>query len=149
MTGGTFTTTIQAPPEKVWAVVADVGTHASWSPKMYAMEWTGGEPNQVGSTFHSSGWIPGNKHNENDVVITERVEPTRFAFSATDPQGVFVNVWDLRPGANGGTEVAFTLTFPKMHGVVAVMAPILFALSGKRDIRARMTKLKRTVESQA
>src|SRR5439155_26408348 len=64
MPGGTFTTTIQAPPEKVWAVVADIGTHASWSPKAYSMEWTSGEPNQVGSTFHSVGWIPGNKHNE-------------------------------------------------------------------------------------
>ena len=149
MTGGTFTTTIQAPPEQVWAVVANVGTHASWSPKPYTMEWTGGESNQVGATFHSSGWVPGNKHNENDVEITERVEPTRFAFNATDPQGVFVNEWDLRPDGNGGTEVAFTLTFPKMHGVVAVMAPILFPLTGKRDIRARMTKLKQTVESQA
>jgi hypothetical protein len=81
-------------------------------------------------------------------VITERVEPTRFTYNATDPQGVFVNVWDLRPGNNGGTEVAFTLTFPKMHGVAAVMAPILFPLTGKRDIQARMTKLKQTVESQ-
>jgi hypothetical protein len=32
MTGGTFTTTIQMAPEKVWAVVADFGTHASWCP---------------------------------------------------------------------------------------------------------------------
>ena len=149
MVGGTFTTTIQAPPEKVWAVVADLGTHASWSPKAYTMEWTGGEPNQVGSTFHSVGWVPGNKHNENDVEITERVEPTRFAFKAKDPQGVFVNEWDLRPAGNGDTEVAFTLTFPKMHGVAAVMAPILFPLTGKRDIRQRMTKLKQAVESRA
>jgi uncharacterized protein YndB with AHSA1/START domain len=149
MTGGTFATRIQAPPEKVWAVVANIGTHASWSPKPYTMEWTGGESNQVGSTFHSSGWIPGNKHNENDVEITERVEPTRFAFNAKDPVGVFVNTWDLRPAANGGTEVAFTLTFPDMHGVAAVAAPILFPLTGKRDIRERMSKLKQTVESRA
>ena len=149
MLGGTFATTIQAPPEKVWAVVADLGTHASWSPKTYSMEWTGGEANQVGSTFHSVGWVPGNKHNENDVEITERVEPTRFAFNAKDAVGVFVNTWDLRPAANGGTEVAFTLTFPKLHGVAGVMAPILFPLTGKRDIRERMTKLKQTVESRA
>jgi uncharacterized protein YndB with AHSA1/START domain len=149
MPGGTFTTTIQAPPEKVWAVVADLGTHASWSPKAYTMEWTGGEANKVGSTFHSVGWVPGNKHNENDVEITERVEPTRFVFNAKDPVGTFVNAWDLRPAANGGTEVAFTLTFPKMHGIAAVAAPILFPLTGKRDIRERMTKLKQTVESRA
>jgi hypothetical protein len=36
-----------------------------------------------------------------------------------------------------------------MHGAVAVMAPILFPLTGKRDIRARMTKLKQFVESRA
>lgn len=148
MLGGTFTITIQAPPEKVWTVVADIGTHASWSPKAYTMEWTGGEPNQVGATFHSVGWVPGNKHNENDVEIIERVEPTRLAFNAKDPVGVFVNEWELRPAGNTGTEVAFTLTFPKMHGVAAVAAPILFPLTGKRDIRERMAKLKQTVESQ-
>jgi uncharacterized protein YndB with AHSA1/START domain len=148
MTGGTFTTTIQAPPEKVWAVVADIGTHASWSPKTYTMEWTSGEPNQAGSTFHSVGSIPGNKHNENEVEITERVEPSRFAFNAKDPQGVFINEWDLRPAGNGGTEVAFTLTFPKMRGVAAVAAPILFPLTGKSDIRARLAKLKQHVESK-
>ena len=148
MPGGTFATTIQAPPEKVWAVVADVGTHASWSPKPYSMEWTGGEPNQVGSTFHSIGSIPGNKHNENDVEIIERIEPTRFAFNSKDAVGVFINEWVLRPAADGGTEVAWTLTFPKLHGMPAVAAPILFPLVGKRDIRERMAKLKQHVESQ-
>jgi len=82
------------------------------------------------------------------VEITERVEPTRFAFNARDPVGVFVNEWVLRPAANGGTEVAWTLQFPKLHGMAAVAAPILFPLSGKRDIRERMSKLKRWVESQ-
>jgi uncharacterized protein YndB with AHSA1/START domain len=149
MPGGTFTTTIQAPPEQVWAVVADIGTHASWSPKAYTMEWTSGEPNRVGSTFHSIGWVPGNKHNENDVEITERVEPTRFAFNSKDPVGMFVNEWELRRAADGGTEVAWTLTFPKLHGMAAVAAPIVFPLSGKRDIRARMSKLKQWVESQS
>jgi uncharacterized protein YndB with AHSA1/START domain len=149
MTGGTFTTTIQAPPEMVWAVIADVGTHASWSPKAYTMQWTSGEPNQIGSTFHSVGWVPGNKHNENEVEIIERVEPTRFAFNAKDPTGVFRNEWDLRPAGNGSTEVSFTLTFPKMHGMAAVAAPILFPLTGKSDISKRMAMLKQTVESQA
>jgi uncharacterized protein YndB with AHSA1/START domain len=149
MLGGTFTTTIQAPPEKVWAVVADLGTHASWSPRDYSVAWTGGKPNEVGSTYHSVGWVPGNKHNQNDGVITERVEPTRFAFDAKDSAGTFINEWVLRPTGNGSTDVAFTLTFPEMHGVLAVMAPIMFPLTGKRDIRARMAKLKQTVESQA
>jgi hypothetical protein len=92
--------------------------------------------------------VPGNKLNENDGEITERVEPTRFAFRAKDPVSMFTNEWELRPAAGGGTEVAFTLTFPKLHGAPAVMAPILFPLTGKREINERMTLLKETVESQ-
>ena len=149
MTGGKFTTTIQAPPEKVWAAVADFGTHASWSPKDYSVEWTEGEPNQVGSKFHSVGWVPGNSHNENDGEVTERVEPTRFAFRAKDREGWFTDEFELRPVGDGATEVAFTLTFPKMHGVAAVFAPILFPLVGKSDIRKRLEMLKHQVESNA
>jgi uncharacterized protein YndB with AHSA1/START domain len=147
MLGGTFTATIQAPPEEVWAVVADLGTHASWSPKDYAIEWTKGEPNQVGSTFHSVGWIPGKKDNPNDGEITERAEPTRFAFRSNDPQGTFINEWALKPVGDDVTEVTFTLIFPKLHGMAAVMAPIVYPLSGKPDIEKRMAMLKRRVES--
>jgi uncharacterized protein YndB with AHSA1/START domain len=148
MLGGTFTTTIQATPEKVWGVVADLGTHASWSPKDYTIEWTKGEPNQVGSIFHSVGWVPGNKHNANEGEITERVEPTRFAFRAKDPVGTFTDEFDLQPVGEGATKVSFTLTFPKLHGVASVAAPILFPLVGKRDILKRMEMLKQTVESR-
>ena len=145
--GGTFSTTIQAPIDHVWAVVSDVGTHASWSPKPYEFDWTRGEPNQVGSTFHSVGSIPGAKHNENEVEITERVEPTRFAFRSNDPQGVFLNAYDLKPVSDGAaTEVSYTITFPKLNGMAAMVAPILFPLSGKPDIRKRLEMLKQRVE---
>jgi uncharacterized protein YndB with AHSA1/START domain len=149
MTGGTFTTTIQAPPERVWEVVADVGTHGSWSPKPYTVEWVYGQPNEVGSKFHSVGWIPGKSNNENTSEITERVEPTRFAFDSNDAQGVFRNEFDLRPVGDGTTEVSFTVTFPKMHGMAVVAAPILFPLAGKPDIRKRMELLKKTVEARS
>ena len=144
--GGTFSTTIQASPEQVWAVVADIGTHASWSPKPYEFDWTRGEPNQVGSTFHSVGSIPGAKHNENEVEITERVEPTTFAFRSNDPQGVFLNRYDLKPVGEAATEVSYTITFPKLHGMASVAGPILFPLSGKPDIRKRLEMLKERVE---
>ncbi|MEO8424071.1 MAG: SRPBCC family protein [Actinomycetota bacterium] len=148
MPGGTFTTTIQAPTEAVWALVADFGTHASWSPKDYSVDWTKGEPNQVGSTYHSVGWIPGNKHNQNDGEITERVTPSVFAFDAKDAVGMFNNRWELRQVGDGGTEVAYTLTFPKLHGMPAVAAPLLFPLTGAPDIRKRLAMLKQAAESR-
>jgi uncharacterized protein YndB with AHSA1/START domain len=147
MTGGTFSTTIDAPIERVWAVVGDLNTHGSWSPKPYQLSWTSGEPNQVGSKFHSVGAVPGNSHNENDTEITERVEPTKLAFTANDPQGVFLNEWNLRAIDGNTTEASYTIAFPKLHGVAAFAAPILFPLTGKPDIRKRLAMLKQKVEA--
>jgi uncharacterized protein YndB with AHSA1/START domain len=146
MTGGTFATTINAPIDRVWAVVGDLNTHGSWSPKPYQMTWTSGEPNQVGSRIHSVGWIPGNKQNENDTEIAERVEPTKLVLRANDAQGVFVNEYDLRAIDPDTTEVSYTVTFPKMRGMAAVAAPIAFPLAGKPDIRKRLEMLKQKVE---
>ena len=145
MTGGTFTTTIQAPPATVWGLVADLGTHPSWSPKPYTIEWISGEPNQVGSRYRSVGWIPGDKHHTNEGEITERVEPTRFALKADDG-GWFINEFDLKPVGEDATEVSFTLTFPKMKGFNAILAPIAFPLVGKSDIRKRLATLKEAAE---
>ena len=149
MTGGTFTTTINAKPEVVWAFVADLGTHASWSPKAYMVEWTKGEPNQVGSTYHSVGWVPGDKNHANDGEITERAEPTRFALRANDKEGVFTDEFDLKSVGDGATEVSFTLTFPKMKGMAALLAPGAFSLVGKSDIRKRLELLKAKAEAGA
>jgi uncharacterized protein YndB with AHSA1/START domain len=148
MTGGTFTIRIQAPQATVWGLVADLNTHSSWSPKTYTMEWISGEPNQVGSTFRSVGWIPGDKKHVNEGEITERVEPTRFALKSQD-DGWFINEFDLKPVGDGATEVSFRLTFPKMKGMKALAAPILFPLSGKPDIRRRLDLLKEKAERGA
>ena len=75
MTSGAFTVTIDAKPEVVWPWVADLSKHADWSPKPYRIEWLEGEPNAVGSRFHSAGVIPGDKHHENEGQITEN-QPT-------------------------------------------------------------------------
>jgi uncharacterized protein YndB with AHSA1/START domain len=146
MTGGTFTTRIQAPQATVWGLVADLGTHPSWSPKPYTIEWVSGAPNEVGSTFRSVGWIPGDKQHANEGEITERVEPSRFALKSDD-DGWFINEFDLKPVGHGVTEVTFTLTFPKMKGFKAVMVPILFPLVGKSDIRKRMDMLRERAEA--
>ena len=147
MTGGTLSTTIDAPIERVWAVVGDLNTHGSWSPKPYELSWTSGEQNRVGSKFHSVGSIPGKSHNENDVEITERVEPTKLAFRANDPQGVFLNEWNLRSLGDNATEASYTVTFPKMHGVAAILAPVVYPLTGKPGIRKRLAMLKEKVET--
>jgi len=146
MTGGTFTMRIQAPPPTVWGLVADLGMHQSWSPKPYTVEWLSGEPNQVGSRFRSVGWVPGDKHHTNEGEITERVQPTRFAFKSDDSGGWFSNEWDVIPVGDGATEVRFTLTFPELKGFAAIAAPVVFPLLGKPDIHKRLDLLKEKAE---
>jgi uncharacterized protein YndB with AHSA1/START domain len=146
-TRGTVTVTIAAPPESVWTWVADITRHGEWSPKPYRVEIVAGELNTVGSRYRSIGWVPPKDSNhENDVEITEVVPVTRFALAATDSNGTFTNMYDLKP-VDGGTEVTYQLIFPAMKGMAAIMVPIVFPLVGMSDLKKRMQLLKQKVES--
>jgi uncharacterized protein YndB with AHSA1/START domain len=147
-TQGVFPIMITASPETVWRWVGDLARHPEWSPRPYTVECVSGEPNQLGSRYHSVGWIPGDKNHPNDVEITEVVRYSKLVLRAEDPQGAFENTYRLEPVA-GGTNVTFTLVFPPMTGMSALLVPVLFPLVGKADIRARMGLLKAKVESDS
>ena len=49
----------------------------------------------------------------------------------------------------GSPKVTHRLDFEEMHGAAALLAPVIFPLVGKRQIRARMALLKSVVESSA
>ncbi len=145
-TSGTFTIKIKAAPEVVWPWISQLDKHPQWSPKPYQVEFVSGVPNSVGARYKSIGWVPGDKNHGNEVEITEVVTNSRFALDAHDEGGVFQDFYDLRPTSEG-TEVTFTLVFPKMKGLSAILVPILFPLVGKADIRKRMGMLKTRAES--
>lgn len=145
-TQGVFPITLQATPDEVWRWGGDLAQHPEWSPHPYTVERVSGEANQVGSRYRSVGWVPGDMNHPNDVEITEVVQGSRLVLRADDAQGSFMNTYTLTP-VDGGTEVTFTLAFPPMTAMTAVLVPVLFPLVGKADIRKRMTPLKSKVES--
>jgi uncharacterized protein YndB with AHSA1/START domain len=145
-TQGTFTVTIDAPPEKVWPWVADLTKHPEYSPKPYQVELVAGEAGKVGTRYKSVGAIPNDKHHGNEVEVVESVPDERFVLRADDDLGPFMNTYVLRPSGSG-TEVSYTLVFPPLKGAAAMMVPILFPLVGKKDIRKRLQLLKAKVES--
>jgi uncharacterized protein YndB with AHSA1/START domain len=148
-TTGTGSTVIKATPEAVWPWINDLTRHPQWSPKDYSVELVTGESGAVGSTYRSVGWVPPNdKDHVNEVTITEATAPTRFVLTAHDATGDFTNTFDLAP-VDGGTSVTYTIVFPPMKGMLAVLTPILFPLVGKPDITKRMALLKAKVESAA
>jgi uncharacterized protein YndB with AHSA1/START domain len=146
MTSGVFEVTIDAPVERVWPWVAELGKHAAFSPKPYSMEWIQGEPNAVGSRYRSVGSVPGDKHRVNEGEIVENRPMERFAFRAQDKDGSYADTFTLEP-VGEGTKVTFRLDFVEMNGMAAFMVPVVFPLVGKRDIRARMALLKARVEA--
>jgi len=145
MTGGKFEVTIDASADQVWPWVADLGKHAEWSAKPYSVVWIQGEPNAVGSRFRSVGAIPGDKEHANEGEIVESVAPERFALTAHDKQGTYSNVITLTPEGQG-TKVTLRLEFVQMHGMAALLLPLIFPLVGKKDQRTRMAMLKEKVE---
>jgi uncharacterized protein YndB with AHSA1/START domain len=148
MTSGEFEITIEAPADRVWPWVADLGRHAEFSPTPYSVEWTGGDPNAVGSRYRSVGVIPGDKHHVNEGEILENDAQRRFVLRAHDKQGSYLNTFEVAQQGDA-TKVTFRLDFEEMHGMSALMVPVIFPLVGKRQIRARMALLKTTVESSA
>jgi uncharacterized protein YndB with AHSA1/START domain len=147
MTEGTFTVRVSASPDAVWPWIADLGKHAEWSPHAYSVEWISGEPNAVGSRYRSVGWVPGDKNHQNEGEIVEADRPRRFALRADDKEGTFQNEYVLTDAPDGATDVAFTLTFPEMKGLMAMLVPVIFQVSGKPDIRKRMQLLKERIEA--
>jgi len=145
-TQGTFTVTIDAPPDQVWPWVADVTRHGEFSPKPFSAELVSGETGKVGSRYRSVGVIPNDKQHSNEVEVTEAVTNERFVLRSEDHLGVFTNAYQLR-AVGAGTEVSHTLTFPPAKGLMAVMIPLLFPLVGKPDGRKRMRLLKAKVEA--
>jgi uncharacterized protein YndB with AHSA1/START domain len=147
-TQGTFTVTIDAPPEKVWPWVADLTRHGEYSPKPYQVELVSGETGKVGTRYRSVGAIPNDKHHHNEVEVVESVPNQRFVLRADDDLGPFTNTYVLQP-AGGGTELSYTMVFPPLKGLAALAVPIVFPLVGKPDIRKRLQLLKAKVESSA
>jgi len=146
MTQGSFSVTIQAPPDVVWPWVSQLEKHVEWSTKPYSVEWISGPPNAVGSRYRSVGSMPTDKDHVNEGESTESVPNQRFALRADDPEGPFHNTYTIAPTAEG-TSVTFRLVFPKMSPPKAAIGALIFNTTGKADIRRRMALLKQRVEA--
>ncbi len=92
---------IEAPPEKVWAMVSDIERMSSWSPQVVRSTVDGDEVG-VGTTF-------ANENLQDDVVWPTnakvvRFEPPRdFAFKVKENRLVWS--FELEPLPDGGTRV--------------------------------------------
>ncbi len=138
---------INAKPDDVWAFVGDLNRHHEWSPKPYKVEWLSGEPNAVGSTFRSTGYLPQDKAHMMEGRVTVSEAPARFEVKTSDRAGECTNTYVLTAQGEGRTLVEKSVDLPAPRGAFKVILPVIFPLVIRPAVQKGMDMLKARVEA--
>jgi uncharacterized protein YndB with AHSA1/START domain len=141
-----FTVAVDAPPDKVWPLVADLDRHGDWSPKPYRVEWESGAPNEVGSTFRSIGWLPQESEHVMEGVVKANDPMKTFEVTTHDAKEVWTNRYELAPSGSG-TIVTKTVIWPPLSGAKAAARSAIFALYVNGRMRKGLAMLKAKAEA--
>jgi uncharacterized membrane protein len=137
---------IDAPVDRVWAVLADIADQPSWMADMKSVRLTSDGAIGVGTRGTATVRILGIAV-EDPITVTEFDPPTRFAVRH---EGSFtgLGVFSLEPGADGTTTVVRwteTLRAPILPNLAARLGfPVLATV-----FQADLERLRRRVESGA
>jgi len=144
--GPTWKVSIKAPPEKVYAYVADVGRHGEWASDADGMVISGeatGQP-AVGNTYKAEGTLLG-KRNPSTVKITALDPPKTVEIEAEDASGISGHVFTITPEDGG------TLLTRQIYGVKQpLLGPVFFMIFKSRidvNFNGALNNLKRKLES--
>ena len=139
-----FQTQINAPPEKVFAYIADLEKHTEWS-HCSEIKKTSDGPIGVGATYDSTGKNLGMTSKEK-VEITEYRPNERFAWRTDGAMGMqFHWSFELQP-QDGGTLLTERLDPP--GGVLATIIAKLFAERETRKVVTEgLARIKEKVET--
>ena len=146
--GPTWTIEVAAPPEKVYAYVADLARHGEWGSEADHMSITPESPGApaVGKTYSAEGTLLG-KRNPSKVVITELDPPRRVEFEYEDSRGSGGHVFTFTP-QNGGTLVS-----RQLYGIKQpFFGPLLLRIFKKKidvNYNGALQNLKTKLESDA
>lgn len=146
--GPTWTTTVNVPPDKAYAYVADLGRHGEWASQADAMSITADQPGEpaVGKTYKAEGTLLG-KRNPSTVTITALEPPKRVEFEYQDSRGSGGHVFTFTPD-NGGTRIT-----RQIYGIKQpLLGPVLFRIFKRKidvNYNGALANLKSKLESGA
>jgi uncharacterized protein YndB with AHSA1/START domain len=95
---------IDAPPEKVWALVSDVTRIGEFSPETFEAEWLGDATGpEVGARFRGHVKRNGKGPTYWAECGVTKVEPNRVFEFGVGPNGKVINTWgyELEPSGDG------------------------------------------------
>ena len=133
MTSLSASAVVDAPPEQVWALVADVTRMGEWSPETQSCSWLDGATGpEVGARFKGSN-RRGLARWATTCTVTE-CEPGRvFAFSVNNPSR---STWRYSFVPSGESATMVTETLELGRPVPLYIRGLMLATSGVRDREA-------------
>jgi Polyketide cyclase / dehydrase and lipid transport len=140
---------VKATPEQIWPLVGDLQHHGDWSPKSYRANWLSGEPNAVGSTFESFGWLPRKPENRMEGQVIQNDAPQRFAVRTKDDMGGTFTITLALSSDGDTTTVEKTVEAPDPTGFMKVMWPVLSAVLVHPGTQKGMDMLKAKAEAES
>src|SRR5579872_2522301 len=141
---GQATVHVDAPPERVWAVVADLDRMGEWSPECYRVAWLDGgtSPARPGARF--KGW---NRYGPMRWTMTCEVksaDPGREVSWATTRRGRDLVVWSYRlEPAGDGTDLVESFDVEYLPVSARLAEDVLMRDRDRRRQAAMQTTLER------
>src|SRR5438094_5664870 len=113
---------ITAPPDRVFAYVADLPKHSEWGKHTARVTQTSAGPVSVGATFESEGHQFGTHRDR--LTVTEYSPSSRFAFESTGDAGTVRHVFEVTP-ADGGSRLSKSMEIIRPSFVTRLMTPFI------------------------
>lgn len=142
---------IQAPPERLYDMVSDLGRMGEWSPENQGGKWVGGASGAApGARFkgrNRNGW---RRWSTNVTIVT--ADPPKEVSWESKALGMKVALWRYRfePDGNGGTRVTESTEDRRgrtMHFIGRTASGIADRDGeNKKNMRATLEQLKKAAE---
>lgn len=146
----TCETEVAAPPEEVFAYVADVARHPEWADQAMTVEHIGGPTSGPGATFRTHVVIDmpvGSQKDDATVTVVEVDAPRHLAYEAVDGSGRYRWTIDLT-GDAGGTHVVQRVERLDAPIWMRAIQPMLWRAMGGRMVSNGLANIKAQVEAR-
>lgn len=117
-------TTIDRPPEEVFAYLVDLRNDPDWCPRVDSVEQVGGDGPGPGARYRAVHRPKGGKQVPLDLEVLEVEAPRRLLMRQDDEAGIFLTTYELTPTSGGGTRLAQTSDM-RFRGAARIAAPLI------------------------
>lgn len=122
MAQGTIEFRVDAPPEKVFALLGDLTRAPEWVPDLISVEKLGDGPVGVGTRYHEVVKM-GSQTSEAELEVTDYDPPRLFAHKGRGGPSTFTGRFVMEPDGDG-TRVTHEYTV-QLSGFAKLMTPFI------------------------